>query len=267
CLVLFASMWLMLSPGVIYSRAMTWDLLFNLEGAWQLYTGQDLHVDSHYAIGTLPFAITALGFQLVGIRPIAFVVGECVLAIVFTVVAVLVVKDRLPILPGFLFVSMCAVLVLVPVIVGDELGIYTFASGYNRFGWSAVSILCLLLFIEPNGGRDPLWTDLAAGSALTFGLFYLKITYFGVALAAISLALLSSPHIRQHWLAWCAVLLLAIVIAFAPTNDGYRADIISAIASGLIHADPRDFVHVFVRNGFELSWVLAEIIILLYLVS
>jgi hypothetical protein len=154
-LVFFASLWLILSPGVIYSRAMTWDLLFILEGAWRLYTGQVLHVDFHYPIGALPLSITALGFYLVGVKPIAFLVGEYVLAAVFTVLAVVVVKDRLPALPGFLFVSTCTLLVLVPVDTG-HVDTYTFAMGYDRFGWSAVSILFLLLFVEPRR-RDPVW--------------------------------------------------------------------------------------------------------------
>src|SRR5215469_15100100 len=79
-LVLFASVWLILSPGVIYSRAMTWDLLFVLEGAWRLYTGQVLHIDFHYPIGVLPFLLTVLGFFVIGVKPIAFLVGECFLA-------------------------------------------------------------------------------------------------------------------------------------------------------------------------------------------
>jgi hypothetical protein len=267
CLVLFASIWLMLSPGVIYSSDKTWDLLFNLEGAWRLYTGQVLHVDFHDPLGTLPFAITALGFQLVGIKPIAFVVGECVLAVALMALAIVAVKDRLPTLPGFLFVSMCVELVLVPVTIGDEPSRFTFAMGYNRLGWSAVSILCLLLFIEPRGRRSPVWTDLAAGSVLTVGLFYLKITYFEVAVTAISLALLTSRHVRRHWPGWCGALLLVLLVAFAPMNDGYRADVISAIASGSVRSNPLALVLEFALNGVEQIWVFAEIIILLYLSS
>jgi hypothetical protein len=41
-------------------------------------------------------------------------VGESVLAAVLAVFSIIVVKDRLPVLPGFLFVSICTLLVLVP---------------------------------------------------------------------------------------------------------------------------------------------------------
>ena len=267
CFVLFASAWLILSPGVIYSNAMTWDLLFNLDGAWRLYTGQVLHADFHHPLGTLPFAITVLGFQLVGIKPFAFVVGECVVAAAFAALAIVAVKDRLPTLPGFLFVSLCIFLVLVPTIIGDEVSELTYAMSYNRFGWSAVTILCLLLFIEPRGGRDPRWADLSVGSFLTVGLFYLKITYFGVAVAAISLAILMSRHVRRHWLGWCGLLLLVILIGFAPINDGYRADIISAVASGRVHSNLLELVRQLGLDGAEQIWVIAEILVLLYLAS
>jgi hypothetical protein len=255
----------MLSPGVAYSREMIWDFFYNLEGAWRLYNGQGLHADFHDPLGALPFALTALGFQLVGAKPIAFVIGECVLAVVLTILAILAVRDRLPTLPAFLFVSMCAMLVVVPLSVGDNLPDFTFAMAHNRFGWSALSILCLLLFIEPRGGRDTVWEDFVSGNILTIGLFYTKVTYFGVALAAITLALLTSRHIRRHWLAWCTTLSVAVVIAFAPISDGYRADIISGISSGRARWHPFELFLAFLRDSIEQSWVIAEILFLLYL--
>jgi hypothetical protein len=267
CLVLFASIWLLLSPGIIYSNEMTWDLLFNLDGAWRLYIGQVLHIDFHHPLGTLAFAVTTLGFHLVGVKPIAFVVGECVLAATFAVFALLAVKDRLPTLPGLLFVSMCILLILVPGVIGDGLSELTFAMSYNRFGWSALSILCLILFIEPREGRDPVWADLAIGAILTVGLLYLKITYFGVAVAAISLALLASRHVRFHWPGWCGLLLFVILVGLAPLNDAYRADIISAIASGRVRSRPLDLILQFTLDGAEQIWVLATILVLLYLVK
>jgi hypothetical protein len=246
---------------------MTWDLLFNLDGAWRLYIGQLSHIDFENVFGTLPFAITALGFELIGIKPVAFIVGECLLATVLTVFAIIAVKDRLPILPGFLFVSLCATTVLVPGITGEDPSRLTFAMGYNRFGWSILNILYLILLIEPRERRDPVWTDLVVGSFLTIGLFYLKITFFGVAVAAISLALLTRRHIRQHWALWSGMLLLVIVVAFAPMNEAYRADIMSAIASGRAHSNLFPLVRVFAGNGVEQIWVFAEIIILLCLAT
>jgi hypothetical protein len=266
CLLLLSLVWLMLSPGVIYSKAMTWDLLFILEGAWRIYSGQILHVDFHYPIGTLTFLITILGFALVGIKPIAFIVGECTFAAVFTAVSILGIKDRLPILPAILFILMCVVLILVPGNTGDDVRQYTFAMSYNRFGWSIISLLFLLLFIEPRKVRYSVIADLSVGFLLILALFYLKISYFGVGVAAISLALFISRHVRRYWLAWSIMLLLVILVALAPMNDGYRADIISAVADGRINSDARELTAALARNSVELCLGLAGVLALLYLV-
>ena len=262
--VLFACTWLMLSPGLILSRSMVSDLLAILEGAWQLYTGQIAHVDFHTAVGTLPFAITALAFIVVGVKPLAFVVGECLSAAVFMVISIVVVKDRLPALPAFLFIAMCVVIPLVPggIIVWDYPSVFTFAMGYNRFGWTALSILYLLLFIEPRESRDHRWIDLGAGSILMLALFYLKITYLFVAICATCLALLTSRHIRQNWPLWCGMLLGVLVLVFSPQNGDYRADILSA--AGHIRSDLVGLVKLAVRVGAEQMWVAGEVIILFY---
>src|SRR5260370_5242828 len=86
------ALWAVLSVPVVYSREMTWDLMFNLDGAWRMYTGQTAHVDFHDPVGTLPFAVTALGFYLVGIKPFAFIVIECIVAAVITALALLALK-------------------------------------------------------------------------------------------------------------------------------------------------------------------------------
>src|ERR1700731_783194 len=99
------ALWAVLSVPVIYSREMTWDLMFNLDGAWRLHAGQVAHVDFHDPVGTLPFAVTALGFYLVGTKPFAFIVGECIVAAVITALAIVAVKDRLALMTGVLFVA------------------------------------------------------------------------------------------------------------------------------------------------------------------
>jgi len=88
-----------------------------------------------------------------------------------------------------------------------------------------------------------------------------------VAVAAIALALLTSPHIRRHWPGWWATLLLVILLAFAPTNDGYRADVIFAITSGRIHSNPLALLRVFTNTSVEQIIVFGEIIVLLYLIT
>ena len=65
-LPLLAAAWLLLSPGRIFSREMTWDLLFNLAGAWQLHSGQIAHVDFHDPLGALSFTGATIAGAMVG---------------------------------------------------------------------------------------------------------------------------------------------------------------------------------------------------------
>jgi len=59
-LPVLAAAWAVLSPPVMLSKAMTQDLLFNLSGAWHVYSGHVAHVDFHDASGRLSFLLTAL---------------------------------------------------------------------------------------------------------------------------------------------------------------------------------------------------------------
>src|SRR5260370_28040866 len=182
------ALWAVLSVPVVYSREMTWDLMFNLDGAWRIYAGQVAHVDFHAPVRSLLFAVAGLGFYLVGNKPFAFIVGECIVAAVVTVLALVAVRDRLALIAGVLFVALCAMLALVPVTIGDLPTAYTFAMGYNRFGWSLLGILYLVLFVEPrDGGRSGL-PELALAAVVLVTPDDLKITYFCVALPALRLA-------------------------------------------------------------------------------
>ena len=259
------ALWAVLSVPVVYSREMTWDLMFNLDGAWRIYAGQVAHVDFHDPVGTLPFAVTALGFYLVGTKPFAFIVGECIVAVVVTALAVVAVRDRLALIAGVLFVALCAMLALVPVTLGDLPTAYTFAMGYNRFGWSLLGILYLILFIEPRDGRRSSLPDIVAAAIIIVALYYLKITYFGVAYAAVGLALLISRHVRQHYAAWCVALAVAALIAIAPFNHGYIADIVDAISAGSVRTHVTFFVRNFAYGSAEQSSVIAANLVLLYL--
>ena len=72
---------LLLAPGRLFSREMTWDLLYNLAGAWHLHQGQVAHVDFHTPLGALTFELTRLGFAIAGAVPQAALVGPLFQAI------------------------------------------------------------------------------------------------------------------------------------------------------------------------------------------
>jgi hypothetical protein len=234
--------WALMSPPALFSRTMTQDLLFNLAGAWQVYTGQVAHVDFHDPSGRLNFLLTALGFHLVGPGPSAFLVNAGVMTGILFAASFVAAIRRLPMLPTVLFILFTCLLALVPANVGDRPDQYTFAMSYNRYGWSAYGILALILFVPPQPGRRHPAPDLAVAGVLLAMMFHLKITYFAAGLATVGFAMLFHPHVRRRWPAWLALAALLAANALAPWNRPYLVDILSWSTSGAI------------RNGFLLHF-------------
>jgi hypothetical protein len=233
-LPVLAAAWAVLSPPVMLSKAMTQDLLFNLSGAWHIYSGHVAHVDFHDASGRLNFLLTALGFHLMGPVPFAFLVNMAIMSGVLFAAAFLAAMRRLPLLPAAIFVLFVTLLALMPANVGDRPDQYTFAMSYNRYGWSAYSILALILFVPPREERDRTWIDIAVAGGLLAAMFYLKITYFAAGLATVGFAALFHPHVGRHWRAWLVVGALLVVNALAPDNRPYLADILDWVTGGAV---------------------------------
>jgi len=261
---LIVAAYLLLSPGVIFSREMSWDLLFNLEGAWSLYTGQTPHVDFHDPLGILPFLLTEIGFWLNGIGPWAFMSGVLLFAGVIFVASVWVIAPRLPIIAAGTAVIYLTLLVLVPSNLGDDPLTFTFAMSYDRFGWSALFLLFLLLIFPAQdekslkGLRDPV-----VGLLLLLALFYLKITYFLVGFSAIAVALVISPPIQRARWRW--LLVLGGVAAVAAGDLPYWNDIILAVQSGAVRHDVLRLVKSTFTNNDETALLVAQLLCLLWL--
>ena len=233
-LPVLAAAWAVLSPPVMLSKTMTQDLLFNLAGAWHLYYGHVAHVDFHDASGRLSFLLTALGFHLMGPVPFAFLVNVAIMGAVLFAAAFLAAMRRLPLLPAAIFVVFVSLLALMPANVGDRPEQYTFAMSYNRYGWSAYSILALILFVPPREERDRTWIDIAVAGGLLAAMFYLKITYFAAGLATVGFAVLFHRHVGRYWRAWLVVGALLVLNALAPHNRPYLADILGWATSGAV---------------------------------
>ena len=146
--------WVLLASGLVLSREMTWDLLFNLAGAWHIEHGHVPHRDFHDPLGPLSFALTNLGFRFAGPTAMAFIVGELIALAMLFPVAVVAAAGRLAPLPAFLVVLYVGLLILQPANVGDLLYAYSFAMLYNRWAWAALTILGLLLFVDPRRVKD-----------------------------------------------------------------------------------------------------------------
>lgn len=244
------AVWMLLSPGLVMARQGVVDLLFNLAGAWQIRNDRIPHVDFHEPVGQLNFLLTALGFWLVGPVPFAFLVGETIVLAALFVVSVLVVTRRLPLAAAAAFVLLSCLPAVMPVNVGEALDTYSFAMSYNRYGWSALGILSLILFVPPRHEQDRSYVDMACAAVLLLGVFYLKITYFLVGLGALALALWGSAHIRANRRAWAGVGLVVIANAVAPHNLAYWADLWGAVLAGT-QKGPGRFLHGVFGNSTE----------------
>jgi hypothetical protein len=249
-LPVLAAGWALMSPSHVFLTAMTWDFLFNLSGAWHLYSGHVAHIDFHEPVGQLNFILTAIGFHLLGPGPFAFLVNVAIVVSVLFTVSCLAAWRRLPLLPAAIFVVFVCLLALAPANVGDKSNQYTFAMSYNRYCWSAFSILALIVFLPPQRrGSD--WVDMALGGLLLVAMFYLKITYFAAGLATVAFAVLVQPHVRRHWSGWFIVGALVVAIAVAPFNHPYIIDILDAAKGGAIRSSLSLHLKNFLAAGGE----------------
>lgn len=262
---ILAAAWALLSPSRLLSREMTWDFLFNLSGAWHLHHGHVAHVDFHDPVGTLSFILTDWGFSIVGATPRAFLVGVMIVTAFFFTTAVVVAWRRLPLVPAAIFVVFACLLALMPANVGDVPTTYSFAMSYNRYGWSAISILSLLLFVPPHDGRVGVWLDAATATALLIAMYYLKVTYFFAGGAALCLALLISPHIRNRWRLWIAVGAVAALNAIAPYNHDYLTDILNTVAAGGVRDGLLNYVTTFFSHADSYAPYVAALILAIWL--
>ncbi len=261
------ALWLLLSPGRAVSREMTWDMLFVLEGGWHVFQGQVPHIDFHDPAGSLNFQLAAAGFHLVGVRPYAFLVGASLMAVAVFACACLAAAPRLPLLPATLFVVFACLLVLMPTNVGDLPSAYSFAMSYNRYGWSAFSIVALILFLPTQAGDDGGIVDKAVFALLMLALFYLKITYFGAGLGALSVAMIICPAVRAHWRAWLLAGLLLIANAVAPYSLPYLADLFANTTSGAVKSNLVLFASYFLSDGAEHAMAIALVAVAVWLWS
>lgn len=251
--ILAATALVLIYPHQVYSRVMTWDLLFNLSGAWAIYNGLTLHTDFHDPLGGASFWLTTLGFIVGGVSVWSFVVGKLMMTGVVFLIALAVTFRRLSPLPATLFVLMVSLLCLSPINTGDLLDDFTFAMSYNLYGWSVVSVLALTMYLSPEANRLGHWIDLASFACLLLILFYLKITYFLAGIGIFATALLVNPSVLARWRSWMLVFFGTVAIALGPWNWPYWRDIFSAINSGAVRSRLLEHLFTFSANVMEIS--------------
>jgi hypothetical protein len=258
-LPVMAAAWAVLSPALMVSSEMTWDLMFNLAGAWHLWFGHVPHIDFHEPVGTLTFLLTEAGFRLIGPSPKAVPVGMAIVAAVVFAMACLAAARRLTLLPAVLFVVFVCLIVLRPANVGDHPNAYSFAMAYNRYGWSGLSVLALLLFEPPARRGFVDLVEMVCAAVLLAAMFYLKITYFAGGVAMLVMALAGSPHVRARWRGWGLVVLAAIALVLLPFNQPYLADLGAAADAGIVRDDASFFFNDFAENAGEYAAYFAAV--------
>lgn len=246
---LLVAVGLLVVSRTLLSREMTWDLLFNLSGAWHVVNGHAPHVDFREPLGSLNFQLTSLGFRMIGASPLAFLVAEFfVLALVYAA-SLGAVVTRLPLAAGIVFVVQNALLVILPLNPGDLPSAYSFAMSYNRWCWAALTTLCLILFIEPDRRRG--WVDATIGGALVAFMFHVKITFGMAGVAAVIGAMIWMPHLHAHWKAWTFALGAVVIDLAAPYNRPYLNDVWEAAAAGYVRGSPLSQIFSVVSNDLE----------------
>jgi hypothetical protein len=254
-----AAAWAVLSPAHVISSEMTWDLMFNLAGAWHLWFGHVPHVDFHEPVGTLTFLLTEAGFWLIGPSPKAVPVGMAIVAAALFVIGCLVAVRRLSLLPAALFVVFVCLVVLRPANVGDHPNAYSFAMAYNRYGWSGLSALALLLFEPPARRGLADLAEMASAAVILAATFYLKITYFAAGVAMLIVALVACPHVRERWRGWTVIVLASLTLVLLPFNWSYLADLKAAADAGIVRDDAAFFFNDFAENAGEYAAYFAAV--------
>jgi hypothetical protein len=247
-LPVMAAAWILLAPARLISAEMTWDLMFNLAGAWQLEFGHVPHHDFHEPVGTLTFLLTQAGFRLIGPTPKAVAAGMTIAAVVLFAMASFATWRRLSLAPAVLFVVFVCLLVLRPANVGDQPNVYSFAMAYNRYGWSGLAVVALILFQPADGRRIGDIVEMVFVAIVLAALFYLKMTYFAVGMGLLAVAFVASPRVRRQGVGWATVFLIGVALVALPYNRPYLEDLAAAFKAGIVRDDAAFFFNDFAEN-------------------
>jgi hypothetical protein len=173
-----------------------WDIILLLDGAWRITIGHIPHQDFHNPIGPLTYELIALGMQITGPRLASIAVATAVFQVCISAWTWAVARRRVPAYLAALFALYLGMLCVAPHPLGWDYRQTTYAMIYNRFGWALISVLFLQLFIPPSRQVSHRLEGLSIGGLLSL-LFYLKVSYFLVALLGLGVALLLLERVRH----------------------------------------------------------------------
>jgi hypothetical protein len=221
-------------PGSIYIRQYPQDIFGFLDGIHRTVSGQIAHRDFSSVLGIMVYALPAL-FVRFGVDPVlSLAYAQAVLLILNFVVLFHLLNTRISGLPGLLFGLWTALALAARMNLGEYPQYVTFAMNYDRYCTVFLSEIVLMSFIRPrNANGQKIIIEAVLISLLTLIIFYSKITFFMVAVAALLLLSLTS---RTNATRMIVAMLLFLIVAVSLEvryrfHRAYFADLVIAVQS------------------------------------
>ncbi|MDP8913839.1 MAG: hypothetical protein M3N39_09730, partial [Pseudomonadota bacterium] len=235
-------------PGRTLSFIYANDIMIFFDGAHRVLSGQLPNRDFHTPLGLLAYLLPALGLWLGGSLGGMMPLATAAMTLIFLPMLIYICASRLPLAHGLIFAFFALALVITPANIGETLP--SFAMFYNRWGYALLAVL-FLLALPPLRGKPRPWSDAILAAAVLLTTFYLKISYFGVAIGFTFVLLL---YRDRRLLAIKALILAAAGIALIHLmwwgTASYFSDIATAArVNGAVRASALGLFRMAIENA------------------
>ena len=239
CAALLAlATWLFALPRATVTTYIPQDVWGFFDFIHRLDIGHLPHVDFHSPLGGLVFALPFFGFRVTGQLAGSLEIANVAMLTVALPIAAVLLYRRTTTGIAVVFLIALAGVVAIPWAAAESGLFVTHSMFYNRWGWGLVATLFLAALPLAPPIRGGTWTLRIhfVAEALSIGvvlllLFFIKVTYFLVALSFVVLfgaALARFLRTSLLGLAVFALTLLAVSLATEVVDD-YLLDVVRAI--------------------------------------
>ena len=194
--------------GLIGTRVFSHDAFMLLDGAWRMLNGQRPHIDFYSHVGFLTYLPTEIGLRISGGTAWGLGYGQALVALLVGIWTFLLGRKRLADVPLTLMCIGVVLMAVAPFALGFSPMKPTPAMLYNRQGYALAALILLEAFQPATryAEREDLWGGISTGVILAI-LFFLKITYFAVALFLLATLVPCRVQSRTRWLGIAAGLI------------------------------------------------------------
>jgi hypothetical protein len=223
------------SPAVLVND-MPMDIYVPLDGGWRVAQGQTPHLDFHTPVGLLYYETYGAAMGIFGPTARVLIFVPALFSLVLIAIVALVTRSRLPDGVRALFCAYLGFIALSPMHLDNDALVHL--ASYNRFGWTLVTALLLLVSLPPHHrSRRQEAMEIGVATALLWTLFFLKITYFGIGGLAVLLSVVFVSENRRLALTAGVLTWVGLGIAFLVSEVPalYIADLLYTLNS----ADPQ----------------------------